>query len=453
MKSRGVLIVSLSIFTFCLIGFTGVYNAVGNHIFNIEETDFFDLPENVEYEPNEILVGYKSDHLTNWNLIRDIKARFQIEVKDRYDRRKIERLVFPQGRDMQRIISAFEKANVRFAEPNYIYRTFATKPNDPLYRRQWGLNAINAPAAWDKVTGGDIVVAIVDQASDWTHEDLIDNLWVNSAEDLNNNGILDNDDLNGKDDDRNGYVDDVLGYNFANNSPIVYDGMGDFHGTHVSGIIGASGNNRTGISGVMWNVKIMRAPFIGGMAGNTYAAIESIDYAIDNNADVINNSWGGKGYSQALKEAVRRSTLAGIVFVAAAGNDGKNNDRKPVYPAAFEYDNIITVAATTSRGLLAKFSNFGANSVHVAAPGSKIYSTFLRDSYMYLSGTSMAAPMVSGMVGLMLARDPKLTPTQIRRIMMDTCDSNVSLSSKVGCAGEVNLQRAIDCVDRGGICK
>jgi subtilisin family serine protease len=452
MRFQKFFALSLTILTLCLIGHVTHHNAFGTREFKLDASDFMDQPTDVEFEPNQLLVGYKANRETNWQVVEEIKNRFQLRLISRYDYRNLELLSFPNQADMSRIIKAFDRANVRFAEPNYIYRPLATTPNDSRYRLQWGLEAIDAPGAWDKITGGNVVIAIVDQASDWTHEDLIDNLWVNSGEDLNGNGILDKDDLNNRDDDRNGYIDDVLGYNFATGTPIVYDGRGDFHGTHVSGIMGASGNNLKGVSGVMWNVKIMRAPFISGMSGNTYSAVESIDYAVANHADVINNSWGGKGYSQALKEAVKGTEDAGIVFVVAAGNDGKNNDRIPVYPASFDFSNLIAVAATTERGMLATFSNYGAKSVHVAAPGDHIYSTFVNNGYMYLSGTSMASPMVSGAVGLMLARNPKLSPSQIRTILMTTCDPLVAMSGRVACNGEINLNRAIECIDRGGKC-
>ncbi|WKZ56762.1 MAG: S8 family peptidase [Bdellovibrionota bacterium] len=314
----------------------------------------------------------------------------------------------------------------RSCSPNYIVRTSAL-PNDAYAPNLWGMlggaAGMNASSAWDVSTGSaDVVVAVVDTGVDYTHPDLAQNMWINSAE-IPGNGI---------DDDGNGYVDDIHGINAAANSGNPYDNNG--HGTHVAGTIGARGNNAIGVAGVNWNVRIMGLKFLGANGSGTLAdAIKAIDYLVmmknrGVNVRVANNSWGGGGYSAALYNAIAAAQGAGVIFVAAAGNEANDNDVSPSYPASYELDNVVSVAALDSSGNLAGFSNFGALGVDIAAPGVGILST-VPGGYQNLSGTSMATPHVAGALALLLAYQPTLSAAQaINRLY----DSGVGLSSLQG---------------------
>jgi hypothetical protein len=299
-------------------------------------------------------------------------------------------------------------ANVLYAEPNYKYK-FLLVPNDPNFSRQWALNNtgqtggtpdadIDAPEAWDIQTGsGDIIVAVIDSGVDYNHPDLAGNMWRNTVE---LNGIP------GFDDDGNGYVDDIYGYDFLNNDGDPADDL--FHGTHCAGIVGADANNARGVAGVCWDVNIMALK-----VGDTYgvdlaAAIEAIGYAVTMGAKVINASWGSYQDSQGLRDAIAGANAAGVMFVAAAGNEYNDNDQFPMYPASYNFDNIISVMATDSRDRMVSYSNYGAISVDIGAPGANIFNTLptyrtpdmiaygLPANYGLLSGTSMAAPHVAG---------------------------------------------------------
>lgn len=303
---------------------------------------------------------------------------------------------------------------IEYAEPNYIRYPF-TIPNDPGFPYYlWGLHNtgqsggtvdadIDAPEAWDITTGSsNIVIAVIDTGVDMTHVDLSVNIWTNPGEIPGN----------GKDDDGNGYIDDVHGWDFSANDNDPSDTNTCKHGTHVSGTIGAIGNNGNGVTGVNWNVKIMPLRFLGGLlcSGSDANAIKAIEYAADKGVRIANNSWGGGGYNRALEDAIRNSNM---IFVAAAGNENNNNDLKPSYPASFPLDNIISVAATDHNDLRASFSNYGLASVDLAAPGVKIASTIPGNKYAYFDGTSMATPHVSGVVGLLLSENPALENWQI----------------------------------------
>jgi|GEM_PF-1277894 len=293
-----------------------------------------------------------------------------------------------------------------YCEPNYKLSINATA-NDPRLSQLWGLSAgsgINAPYAWDRTTGSsDVVVAVIDTGVDYRHQDLAPNIWTNSNE-IPANGI---------DDDRNGYVDDVHGMNAYSHNGDPMDDNG--HGTHVSGTIGAVGNNGTGVAGINWGVRIMALKFLNARgSGSVAGAIEAINYMVAMkqrgvNVRISNNSWGGGGYSQALYEAIARANAAGIIFVAAAGNDSNDNDISPAYPASYELPNVVSVAALDENRNLAWFSNYGALAVDIAAPGVAIESTIPGNTYASYSGTSMATPHVSGSLALLLAAEPGLS--------------------------------------------
>jgi subtilisin family serine protease len=272
---------------------------------------------------------------------------------------------------------------VDYAQPNYIYYPCDTTPNDNDFKFLWALNNtgqtvntiagtpdadIDAPEAWDLETGkSDVVIAIIDTGVDYRHPDLANNIWVNGGE-ISANGI---------DDDGNGYTDDVRGWDFFDDDPDPMDPDG--HGTHVAGILGAEGNNEMAVSGIGWNLTIM-ALKVGGSAGffTTDKLTGAIDYATQNGAKVINASWGGDGFDLAVRDAISRANAGGVLFVAAAGNEGKNTDVSPFYPASFDLPNIISVAATDQFDQIAHFSNYGQQTVDVGAPGTNILSTHVK---------------------------------------------------------------------------
>ncbi|HEX4925774.1 MAG TPA: S8 family serine peptidase [Bdellovibrionales bacterium] len=316
-------------------------------------------------------------------------------------------------------------------------------PNDPEYQALWGLKNsgqvvqstkgeesvdIGAEKAWDLTTGSPtLVVAVVDTGVDHKNAELKENMWVNAKESAGRPGI---------DDDMNGYVDDVFGYDFFNEDGDPRDDHG--HGTHVAGTIGAAGDNRSGVAGVSWKVRLMGVKFLGsGGSGSTEDAIRAIQYAIDNGAKVINASWGGGDYSKALEDVLKKAQDKGVLFVAAAGNSGRNTDMTPAYPACYRLDNVISVASVTNKGSLSYFSNYGRKSVHLAAPGSDILSLGL-NGLEYQSGTSMAAPHVSGVAALLLSREPNLSPVQVRNRLVATTKSLNDLRGKTVSGGLVN---------------
>ncbi|MCX8157030.1 MAG: S8 family serine peptidase [Verrucomicrobiae bacterium] len=336
-----------------------------------------------------------------------------------------------------------------FVEPDYLLRPALTLPNDPrvLDGSQWALHNtmgdadLDAPEGWDiQNSASNIIVAIVDSGIRLTHEDLAANLWINPREIPGN----------GRDDDGNGIVDDLHGLNAIGspNSTNLWDDLG--HGTHIAGIIGAVGNNGLGGAGVAWRVQLMICKFMDG-SGNGYIsdAVECFDYARLNGARIINASFGTTEYSSALDTAISACRSAGIIVVAASGNDGANNDATPFYPASLgvlrNRDNVVAVAATDRYDNLASFSNYGSNTVHLAAPGQSIFSTYhLADnSYVFLSGTSMAAPHVAGVLALLRARYPIEHHTQIIRRMLDAVDRPPALAGKCRSGGRVNLWRAL----------
>jgi len=345
----------------------------------------------------------------------------------------------PDGADPTQALQTLQSnPNVEYAEPNYIVTAFAT-PNDPNLGRQYYLSQtsdadIDATEAWDLQTGTDVVIAVIDTGVDYNHPDLRNNVWTNPGEIANN----------GRDDDGNGFVDDIRGWDFVNNDNNPMDD--NQHGTHVAGILAAEGNNSTGVSGVNWKARIMPVKFMAANgSGSTAAAIRAIQYAVANGAKVSNNSWGGGGTSQALSDAISAANSRGHIFVAAAGNSGRNNDTTPTYPANYNLPNIIAVAASTASDGLASFSNFGARSVHVAAPGQGIFSTVPNGGYASLSGTSMAAPVVTGVVALMIASNPNIGVAQVRANLMSTADRPASLNGRVA-SGRINALRAVQSV-------
>lgn len=317
-----------------------------------------------------------------------------------------------------------------YAEPDYLVQTSGERiPNDPSFSQLWGMTAVGAPQAWDSFTGsGSVVVGVIDTGVDPSHPDLVGNLWQNPGE-IAGNGI---------DDDGNGYVDDIRGWNFYDNNANPTDLQG--HGTHCAGTIGARGNNGTGVAGVTWQVQIAAIKFLGPNGGSTSDAIRAVDYATNLGITITNNSWGGGGYSQLLKESIGRADAAGMVFVAAAGNSGRDVDSSPSYPAAYEEPNIISVAAQQPDFSLAGFSNFGARGVDIAAPGQGILST-VPGGYDTYNGTSMAAPHVTGALALVKGRFPDTTGRDLKRTILEHAAPRPELTGKCLTGGMLALHR------------
>lgn len=334
---------------------------------------------------------------------------------------------------------------VAYAEPDYVVREHAVIPNDPSFNQLWGMantgqtvNAdpgvagadIRATDAWGVLTGNpNFVVAIIDSGTLTTHVDLAANIWVNPGE-IAGNGI---------DDDANGYIDDTKGWDFfsVDNNP---DDGG--HGTHTAGTVGAVGNNGIGVAGVAWSCKLMALRFIGPTGGFTSDAILAVQYATGKNVKVSNNSWGGGAFSQALFDAIGASRAVGHVFVASAGNNGANSDISPSYPAAYSLDNIISVAATDNNDARASFSNYGAASCDIGAPGVNTYSTY-GTTYAFLSGTSMAGPHVAGAAALVYIQNPTWTYAQVKAKILGTARPIAALAGLCVTGGVLDLNACL----------
>jgi subtilisin family serine protease len=353
---------------------------------------------------------------------------------------------------------------VEFAEPNWVYQHQLTS-NDPYYTggslwgmygdattpaNQYGSQAGEAWAA-GHVGSAAVYVGIIDEGVMAGHEDLGVNVFVNPF-----------DPVDGVDNDGNGYVDDVRGWDFANKDNSTFDGLNDDHATHVAGTIGALGGNAIGAAGVNWNVTMIPAKFLGKNGGTTADAIKAVDYLTDLktrhgfNIVATNNSWGGGGFSQALLDAINRGGNAGILFIAAAGNGGRdgvgdNNDSTPSYPASYvcsssNGDCVISVAAITSTGARSSFSNYGANSVDIGAPGSAVYSTvpvrksgLIASGYASYSGTSMATPHVTGAAALYASTHPGATAAEIKAAILSNAIPTSSLAGRTLTGGRLNI--------------
>jgi len=313
-------------------------------------------------------------------------------------------------------------------------------PDDPGYPLQWAPPIMQASTAWNITTGvRNVVVAVLDSGIDLSHPDLIANTWSNPRE-LPTNGI---------DDELNGFIDDVHGWNFVNNTNNVQDGYG--HGTHVAGIIGAVGNNGVGITGLSWQVSLMPLKILGDDGlGTVSSALAAMAYVtmmrrdFETNIVVSNNSWGATtGASVVMRDAIAAMGAVGITFVAAAGNNASNNDVIPRYPSSYDVPNVIAVASSDSFDNLSSFSNYGPTTVDLAAPGSLIYSTLSGGTYGYLSGTSMAAPQVTGAIALLNAAKPGLTVAETRAAILGSTDTIPSMVGLTVTGGRLNINGAM----------
>ncbi|MEM9065543.1 MAG: S8 family serine peptidase [Planctomycetota bacterium] len=342
---------------------------------------------------------------------------------------------------------------VESVEPDYVIRS-TLSANDQFIGLQWGLNNtgqsiqgtsglndldIDAFEAWDTTTGdSNLVIAVIDSGVQWDHPDLNGNIWSNPGE-IAGNGI---------DDDGNGYVDDIRGWDFYNNDNNPTDPDG--HGTHVAGTIGAEGNNSQGVAGVVWQCKIMPLRFIGPNGGSTSDAIAAINYAVAEGCKLSNNSWGGGGFSTALRNAISNADANGHLFVAAAGNDGRNTDSQPAYPASYNNPNIISVANINNQGGLEFDSNYGATTVDIGAPGDSIASTYTGSSYVWLRGTSMASPHVTGVAALIWSEFPSLTHDEVRDAILNSATPLGSLTGISTTGGFLNANDALAAAAGGG---
>ncbi|MBX7144967.1 MAG: S8 family serine peptidase [Oligoflexia bacterium] len=334
-------------------------------------------------------------------------------------------------------------SSVQSCNPDYKVSVLGVTPNDPKFAQLWGMNGqygIDAPRAWDLTKGSsDVVVAIIDTGVDYNHPDLSANIWTNSGE-IAGDGV---------DNDGNGYKDDIHGINVSGSSPTGNPMDNNSHGSHVAGTIGGLGNNGTGVVGVNWHVKIMGLKFLAANgSGSLSGAIQAINYmnmmkARGVNIRVSNNSWGGGGYSQAMFDAISRANDAGIIFAAAAGNESNDNDASPSYPASYNLPNVVSVAALESSGNLAGFSNYGAQSVDIAAPGADIVSTTPNNTYASYSGTSMATPHVSGALALLLANEPGLSASQAIQRVYDAGVPLSTLTNVVRTGRTLNVARMV----------
>jgi subtilisin family serine protease len=413
---------------------------------------------NVKFRPGVTLAEIKKIAAKNNDRIEDeiesVKGLFSIDDLDNADAEKVA-AQYAQMTDF--VLYAEPNFEIKLVEPSEAASTSdlllretennPLLPNDPMFSEQWALNNdgknggkanadVAALKAWLKTQGSDkVVVAVLDTGVDYTHTDLAENMW-HRPENVPQYS-----------DDELGTFDDEHGFNAANNQSDPMDENG--HGTHCAGIIGAEGDNEEGIAGINWKVQIMPLKFLGrGGFGTTKDAIEAINYAIDRkrngvNLKVISASWGSPAYSKALEDAIRAAGEEGILFVAAAGNNGTSNDKNPHFPSNYALPNVLSVAALDRSDLLASFSNFGVKTVHIAAPGKDILSTWLHDEYREASGTSMATPYVSGVAALVLASEPNLSVEKLRERLLKSVDKIDSLNGRIESGGRINAAKAL----------
>ncbi len=408
----------------------------------------FTKPGNVPYKPGELIVHFAPKA----NGIRRNKQEKK-QILNSFSAATIKRnfklvpglsvVKLPPGMTVEKALHVFNKANgILYAQPNYQVKICSTIPDDPRFDELWGMTRINAPEAWDiSIGSSQIIIAVIDTGVDYTHPDLVANMWVNEAEFNGTQGF---------DDDGNGFVDDIYGYDFCNDDGNPMDDH--YHGTHCAGTIGAVGNNSQGVAGVCWNVRIMAIKFLdSGGGGWTSDAIESVEYSILMGANLSSNSWGGVDYNQGLKDAIDAAGAAGMLFVAAAGNpydsENPNNDESPRYPASLVCDSIIAVMATDHSDVRSIWpstgnsSAYGPTSVDLGAPGTNILSCQPGNNYQYLNGTSMATPHVAGACAILWSINPMLSNIEVKDIILQTVDK--TLPGLCASEGRLNLYNAI----------
>jgi len=407
-----------------------------------------------EYVAGQLLVRFKTG--TSMTLTSSTHGKLGTKVLHTFRTQPELQVVEVDPAAMDSVLAAYRlDARVAYAEPNFVYRISAL-PNDTRFGELWGMHNtgqsagtvdvdINAPEAWDLLTGSETagVVTVIDTGVDYTHPDLTANMWINPGEIPGNN----------LDDDGNGYVDDVHGINAINNSGDPKDD--NEHGTHVAGTIAGRGNNALGVAGVNWTARVMGCKFLDASGSGTSAnAIKCLDYvhmmktrAVNPvNLIATNNSWGGGSYSQTLFDSIARQRDAGVLFVAAAGNDALNNDTTTSisYPASYFLSNVISVASHDRLDRLSTFSTFGRRTVHVAAPGTAILSAVPGGTYASFDGTSMATPHVAGLVALLKAQDPSRDWKQLKNLVL------TGAVNSTGAAGRTLTGKRLRAADTGG---
>ncbi len=412
------------------------------------------LSEQLEYV--ELLVNFQEETLIQRNALLK-EQRVIVEKKFQNSNTELWKIPLETNKNNNNIHSATAATIARvnslpgvlYAEPNYDIEILGI-PNDPEFYRLWALQNfgqeaglvgadINIIPAWDVTTGSTTTtVGILDTGIDWSHEDLVDNIWQNLSEDADGDGhvlewsngqwVFDPGDLDGIDNDNNGYIDDLVGWDFVNNDNNPFDDHG--HGTHVAGIIGAKGNNGIGTTGVAWNVSLIALKIFDATGGGTVsAAKEALEYALEMNVPLSNHSWGTLENSMAFEETVELALSKEHLLIAAVGNEGINNDLFPLYPASYSQENIIAVTATNRQDALTIFSNYGENSVDIGAPGGGIYSTLPGNFYGLRSGTSMAAPFITGTLALALSTCEK-TGLELKSDLLTSTNSLPALKNK-----------------------
>lgn len=396
-----------------------------------------------EYSKNKAGLNYESDALvvklesSSNNEIKQLEQKYSAKAE------KIAEDIYTIKFDVNKYTIDEMLANlnneniIEYAEPNYYFELAASPTTEPSYNQQWALEdsnyGIDLIPVWDQISSNDqVVVAVVDSGVKYDHPDLDSNIWVNSGEVIGNS----------IDDDNNGYIDDYYGWNFADNNNQIMDTNG--HGTHVAGIIGAEIND-IGIAGVVPNVKMMPLKVISS-DGYIYLdkVINAINYATSKGVKIFNLSFGGDTFVQSFNDLLDSKDA---LFICAAGNGGSdqigdNNDTTPFYPASYDLDNIISVAATDNNGNLASFSNYGVNSVDVAAPGLNIYSTYNVGDYYYLSGTSMAAPFVTASAAILYGSDSNASIDEIRNDILNSSKGLANLNGKVNTSGLIDIKQS-----------
>jgi len=415
--------------------------------------DFTVLADDANFAPGRLLVRFAPHVDKTWPNITQkksiLKSLNEPAIEREYEIVPGLSLVnLPAGVSVEKALVAFNQTKgILYAQPDYEIRLDSIQqniPNDEYFDDLWGMHNIgqtgglvdadiDAPEAWDIWIGNrDIIIALLDSGVDYTHPDLSANMWINEAEFNGTSGV---------DDDGNGYVDDIHGWDFADNDsdPIDYH----YHGTHCAGTIGAVGNNGIGVVGVCWDVEIMPLKIFPNYGETAFisGAISAIEYAVNNGARAMSNSWGGGPYNQPLRDTIEAADAAGLLFVASAGNDGVNNDTSPHYPSSYPCENIIAVLSTDYYDNKSGSSCYGPVSVDLGAPGSSILSCEPGGWYQYLSGTSMAGPHVAGACALIWSACPSLTYLEVKDIILQTVDP--TLAGLCVSGGRLNLHQAI----------
>jgi Ca2+-binding RTX toxin-like protein len=400
-------------------------------------------PEEVGTVSNEVIVkitpGARPEE------IDAAREKFGATLLESTETLGLERWSIPEGTRGELLDEGKNDPAIEYVQPNRLFSVAQTVPNDPDFGQLWGLENtgqtggridadVDGPEAWDLETGSsNVVVSVIDTGIDYTHPDLDDNMWINRGE-VAGNGI---------DDDGNGFVDDYHGYDFVNEDGDPFDDY--FHGTHVAGTIAAEGNNSLGVTGVAWDAQLMAVKVLdAGGFGTEFDIIQGIEYSALTGADISNNSYRGYGFSQGIYDAIALAGANGHLFVAAAGNETNDNDINPAYPASYNLDNIVAVAATTADDTIASFSNYGAATVDLGAPGDNIFSTLPGNGYGSLSGTSMATPHVAGTAALLLSQNPDLSVSELKSLLLDTTDPLATLAGLSVSGGRLNAANALN---------